>query len=309
MKRRTGFTLIELLVVIAIIALLIGLLLPALAKAQRNAKTRKDQAQLREIHQAGVIFAADHDENLPTPGLINRLPDLFLGQDVPGSGQEDEAKNTTRNVFSCMIAQEFFGPNICVGPTEVNPVIEVYEEYNYEAYNPPADVYWDGDAPSGTTQPQTGFLARLDGSGGGVCHTSYYHLVLCGKRKQVKWRDTSRESDPMYSTRGPYEGEISGDNYELSQTLRLHGGKQEWVGNVVYADNHTDIHNTFYPPAVVYEPASPTGQLQRDNMFAKEFGPPEETMFTEWTSGDSYLAMYRAVNENFAFVLVEDLLE
>ncbi len=61
MNRRpqAGFTIIELLVVISIIALLVGMLLPAIGKARENARVNVSKNNLREIGTALKIYAVD----------------------------------------------------------------------------------------------------------------------------------------------------------------------------------------------------------------------------------------------------------
>ena len=61
----TGFTLIELLVVIAIIALLIGILLPALGQAQKTARLTTCGNNLRQLGVAMRTYAGDYNQQIP----------------------------------------------------------------------------------------------------------------------------------------------------------------------------------------------------------------------------------------------------
>ena len=69
-RRQTAFTLVELLVVIGIIALLIGILLPALGKARAAANALKCAAQIRSLVQAMQLHAIDHRGFMPLVGSI-----------------------------------------------------------------------------------------------------------------------------------------------------------------------------------------------------------------------------------------------
>jgi prepilin-type N-terminal cleavage/methylation domain-containing protein/prepilin-type processing-associated H-X9-DG protein len=68
-----AFTLIELLVAIAILAILAGLLLPALSQAKARSHTATCQGNLRQWGLATQLYVAENDDFLPEDGTPNPL--------------------------------------------------------------------------------------------------------------------------------------------------------------------------------------------------------------------------------------------
>jgi prepilin-type N-terminal cleavage/methylation domain-containing protein/prepilin-type processing-associated H-X9-DG protein len=93
MRYRQAFTLIELLVVIAVIALLMGILMPALGKAREAARMLSCGSNQRQVILALASYAHDNDSRLPPnsaavgPGTWHRPNDLNWMQDYWSLGR------------------------------------------------------------------------------------------------------------------------------------------------------------------------------------------------------------------------------
>lgn len=229
MGSRRGLTRIEVVVVILVLLVVTVIGVVIIGSGSRViSPLLKDGSQLRGIHQSWLIFASEFNGVFPIPGWIRRLPVMQDGVEtiIPGQGDLDISQNTTANLYSALIMQNYFSPQLCVGPTEPSGMVFIHDTYNWELYDPYTNVYWD-DA----------FAADLT-TGSNV---SYAHKPLSGSWIETGWSETLSESFVVLGNRGPRDG----IHDQKSITNAIHGQYYYWSGNIIFSDNHVKVSNSF----------------------------------------------------------------
>lgn len=273
MRVRSGFTLIELLVVIAIIAILIGILIPALGKSRQSARQLQDSTSVRSFVQALHVWAGGHDGAYPLPSRLDR-------SDTTMAASHPREKDNAGNIASVLIYNNLLKVEQMVSAAEQSPRIAKAEGYSMSGSDKaatPADALWDPGFAGNTEEidaSATGIGLGRRGTNGNL---SFALIPPFGQRADA-WRLDTDGDSVMVANRGPmYNGtpgawalyDDAASN--RSNTLRIHGGDKQWDGNVGISDGSVAFLTKPDPDQFEYvDGTSSPAKTYKDNIFKNE---------------------------------------
>lgn len=227
---KKGFTLVELLVVIAIIALLMGILMPALARVRQIAYRLYCGTNLSGIGKAMLIYSNDYDDELPRAGLsggswVNTINWSGGGRTaVFPSGNATISSNFYLLVKYCEVTPKSF---LCKGDVEVH-------EFNPSDHGSAlmADEVWDF-GPKG--QEHCSYSYHTPFGSYGLTASSNPGMVIAGDPNP--WLDTPGQPKRTDTDWNSFNPDGSKQIVKLGNSVT----HQEDGQNILFVDGHTSF--------------------------------------------------------------------
>jgi hypothetical protein len=238
----SAFSLVGILISMVIIVVLFSIMMTTLNKAvtgegssvSGTVNSITDELFLYAVGSSMLVQAGDNGGRFITPSQL--------------TGNKDGTDNTTANLFSAMVMQNYTTCPQLIAKNEFSGYVQEKTVYDMTAYNPSRRVMWDKT-----------FMADL----ADLSNTSFAHQPLFGERFDDEWRSTMNSQWPLLGNRGPKDG------VDNPQSL-TYGRNGKWGGHAVFGDGHTAFIASFTPNGLAFRRGSETFQ---DNLFKMDDGP------------------------------------